>query len=714
MSQREVAQQANASLSLARSQDGMLLRKCACGQHTIGGRQCAECGKNENSLQHEATNHKASAASFPPPGIPLMQRKVMIGTANDPLEQEADRVALMLLAAPSNPAVSGATTQIQRHAGPATRQAGKVPVNVERVLASVGQPLNPALQTDMEWRFGRDFSRVRVHTDPAAEQSARAVNANAYTMGHDIVFGAGRFSPETHEGRRLIAHELVHIVQQSSSDAIRLGHDDEKPGLSAPAGVSPALSIGARLSLDTRSSVYIARQPTPGSEPATAPEEETVEEVPPKDKWKGTRVSEIVISLARKRVGFRIPQGMLLGTVDTDLAAGTYEIKAVPAKQQWIILGENVEKGLRFDVDLSESYADPWTLSYPEKLTLTVGAGALGEPKTFGEMIDEQGQFKDPLGMYEGWGGNVGPAQPVSGIDDYETIELVKETVTPSEKKEKVPPARYRVKYRDQTERLLTYVELTPKMRKQLAPMFEKADEEFLMFTLETFPMWWSIVSITPLAPMTGAGARPYIPKRIPLAPQAPQQQRPSLARVPLQRPAAGLPPEPQQQPSPPGRVPLQRPAAGQAPEPPGKGPAPSGAAAAVAAEEAVVVSQIQASQGPGVAYGKQAAARLAAQGKTAQKILGPLAEELNAQPNMSPMDKATAIRVACNQQGTTWGAGPIAEMGNGNLVVTPRAANPSAHVMIVQPNGTVVRGTASIEQLENAAVRVSNVTIKQ
>ena len=67
----------------------------------------------------------------------------------------------------------------------------------------------------MEHRFGYDFSRVRLHSGSAADQSVRDVNARAYTAGHNIVFGAGRFEPRTHEGRRLIAHELTHVVQQS-------------------------------------------------------------------------------------------------------------------------------------------------------------------------------------------------------------------------------------------------------------------------------------------------------------------------------------------------------------------------------------------------------------------------------------------------------------------------------------------------------------------
>ena len=68
----------------------------------------------------------------------------------------------------------------------------------------------------MEQRFGHDFSRVRVHSDTVASQSADQMNALAYTVGRNIVFGAGRFAPETQEGRRLLAHELTHVVQQGA------------------------------------------------------------------------------------------------------------------------------------------------------------------------------------------------------------------------------------------------------------------------------------------------------------------------------------------------------------------------------------------------------------------------------------------------------------------------------------------------------------------
>ncbi len=75
----------------------------------------------------------------------------------------------------------------------------------------------------MEQRFAYDFSQVRVHPGAAAEQSAQDVNANAYTVGHDIMFATGRFAPETHQGRRLIAHELTHVVQQSGERGASYG-----------------------------------------------------------------------------------------------------------------------------------------------------------------------------------------------------------------------------------------------------------------------------------------------------------------------------------------------------------------------------------------------------------------------------------------------------------------------------------------------------------
>ncbi|GAC1341942.1 MAG: hypothetical protein NVSMB27_00210 [Ktedonobacteraceae bacterium] len=107
-----------------------------------------------------------------------------------------------------------------------------VPPIVHEVLGSSGQALDTATRGFMEPRFGYDFSGVRVHTGNRAAESARAVNAVAYTVGRDVVFGEGKYAPETSEGKRLMAHELTHVVQQDGRTStiqtqLRIGSIDD-------------------------------------------------------------------------------------------------------------------------------------------------------------------------------------------------------------------------------------------------------------------------------------------------------------------------------------------------------------------------------------------------------------------------------------------------------------------------------------------------------
>jgi len=101
---------------------------------------------------------------------------------------------------------------VQRRADGHTLTASRA--DVESAINSPGQPLDPQTRTYMEARIGFDFGNVRVHTDAAAADSARAMGAQAYTLGNDVVFAAGTFCPGTQQGKRLIAHELTHVVQQ--------------------------------------------------------------------------------------------------------------------------------------------------------------------------------------------------------------------------------------------------------------------------------------------------------------------------------------------------------------------------------------------------------------------------------------------------------------------------------------------------------------------
>jgi hypothetical protein len=98
----------------------------------------------------------------------------------------------------------------------------EAPATVHEVLRSPGQPLDPVTQSFMESRFHYDFGQVRVHTDAQAAESARAVGAVAYTVGPALVFDAGRYAPATSEGRRLLAHELAHTIQQGTTGSERV------------------------------------------------------------------------------------------------------------------------------------------------------------------------------------------------------------------------------------------------------------------------------------------------------------------------------------------------------------------------------------------------------------------------------------------------------------------------------------------------------------
>jgi len=157
---------------------------------------------------------------------PKLQAKLAVSQPGDPYEQEADRVAEQVMRMP-DPVLQRKCTKCEKdektvlqaknsYGGASLTQGQDVPSIVKDVLRSPGKPLDPATRAYMEPRFGYDFSHVRVHKDTKAADSVSAVNALAYTAGKDVVFGKGQYLPETNEGLKLIAHELMHVVQQST------------------------------------------------------------------------------------------------------------------------------------------------------------------------------------------------------------------------------------------------------------------------------------------------------------------------------------------------------------------------------------------------------------------------------------------------------------------------------------------------------------------
>jgi len=141
-----------------------------------------------------------------------------------------------------------------------SRQGEGAPI-VNEVLRSPGQPLDGATRAFMEPRFGRDFGRVRVHTDERATQSARAVNALAYTVGRNIVFASGAFRPETSEGSLLLAHELTHTIQQGAVG-------DSKP---TPSPAGDWMGSEREVEAELAATNLIAGRPVANVVPGTSP-----------------------------------------------------------------------------------------------------------------------------------------------------------------------------------------------------------------------------------------------------------------------------------------------------------------------------------------------------------------------------------------------------------------------------------------------------------
>lgn len=155
----------------------------------------------------------------PPAATAVLRRKCACGGTPGPTgECEACRKKRLALQRKRSAPGGGARTPAHQAAGPAI-----APPVVHRALAAPGRSLERAVRAPFEARFGHDLSRVRVHDDRLAAASARAVAAEAYTVGPHVVFAAGRYAPASAAGRRLLAHELAHVVQQGPAARVPSG-----------------------------------------------------------------------------------------------------------------------------------------------------------------------------------------------------------------------------------------------------------------------------------------------------------------------------------------------------------------------------------------------------------------------------------------------------------------------------------------------------------
>ena len=170
-----------------------------------------------------------------------IQPKLTVGTPGDMFEREADRIAEQVMRMPEpqqqhacacgggcpkceNADQSPGQTHLQTKPTQTNNSAGAAaPPIVDEVLSLPGYPLDASIRDFMEPRFGVDFSRVQLHTDSLAAKSAKAVNARAFTVGNDIIFGAAQYVPNSKATLSLLAHELTHVVQQSQLGSTSYG-----------------------------------------------------------------------------------------------------------------------------------------------------------------------------------------------------------------------------------------------------------------------------------------------------------------------------------------------------------------------------------------------------------------------------------------------------------------------------------------------------------
>jgi hypothetical protein len=263
----------NSSISVAQPMSKRTVRPAcqSAGAHSRETAPTVEQGTIDSNHSLTASFNFIQIPVFPPdrsqsrsgamPLLGRLQRKLSIGQADDLLEHEADRVAdkVMRIAA-DGIAVEAAPLQVSRKcaacdeeeklqekpAGLAHSAASEALALVHEVLRSPGHPLDAKTRAYFEPRFGLDFSDVRIHSDSRAADSAKQLNSHAYAVGRNIVFGTGQFAPATPRGRRLVAHELAHVVQQGRGRfeaVLRRPRSQESTAFDQPGFPYPAVLV---------------------------------------------------------------------------------------------------------------------------------------------------------------------------------------------------------------------------------------------------------------------------------------------------------------------------------------------------------------------------------------------------------------------------------------------------------------------------------------
>jgi hypothetical protein len=181
----------------------------------LTGRSARYTAKATQRMTPSSTGNQANLQCCPAPislarialaDLPVVHR-------DDPGECAADIAAATAMSGDVKPSING---------GAARRHGGSVPRHVGAVLTAPGDPLDASERAFLEPRFGHDLSAVRIHHDVAAERSAKQLGSLAHAAGPNIVFALGRYAPGSIQGRKLLAHEIAHVLQQGEQGVVAI------------------------------------------------------------------------------------------------------------------------------------------------------------------------------------------------------------------------------------------------------------------------------------------------------------------------------------------------------------------------------------------------------------------------------------------------------------------------------------------------------------
>jgi hypothetical protein len=210
--------------------------------------------QRQDHLDNQGTNPKDNLNEL----MPVLKKQYDVSEPDDPVEQEATSVASQIINMEEPSADSNAQMEVNNDMGvwrspiiarkQEPNQDAHSAVDID-LPTSNGQPLDKSLAAYMEPRFGYSFDNVRIHTSSQSADLSAALNARAFTVGRDIYFGHGEYSPQTIEGKKLMAHELTHVIQQRQNSKLDKSIINRNK-IPKPQGTEPTTGGLTGLSLD--------------------------------------------------------------------------------------------------------------------------------------------------------------------------------------------------------------------------------------------------------------------------------------------------------------------------------------------------------------------------------------------------------------------------------------------------------------------------------